>query len=163
MRSILQHSKEQLISLKDELEITLLYVRLEQLRFEENFEFIYDLDPSIDTDEVLIPPMLLQPYIENSIKHGLMNKEGKKRLMLKIEQSEQITITIEDNGIGREQASLLRKNMPKHQSMGININTERVSLLGQTNDLHIEITLEDKESSTGKPEGMCVVIQIPIE
>jgi sensor histidine kinase YesM len=163
MRSILQHSKEQLISLTDELETTLLYVRLEQLRFEDNFEFIYTLDPKINTDEIQIPPMLLQPYIENAIKHGLMNKEGKKRLVLKIELSDQITITIEDNGIGREEASLLRKNTPKYQSMGMAINTERVNLLSQTNNLHIEIAIKDVKSPTGKPDGTSVVIQIPIE
>ncbi len=164
MRSILQYSKEQLISLKDELETTLLYIRLEQLRFEDNFEFIYELQEGIDTDEILIPPMLLQPYIENAIKHGLMNKEGKKRLILKIEQTEkEIIITIEDNGIGREQASLLRKNTLKHQSMGMNINNERVNLLSQTNDLHIEINIEDKKSSLGKTEGTKVIIHIPVE
>jgi sensor histidine kinase YesM len=163
MRSILQHSKEQLIPLKDELETALLYVRLEQLRFEDNFEFVYDLDPNIAIDEIQIPPMLLQPYIENAIKHGLMNKEGKKRLMLKIEQSEKIKITIEDNGIGREQASLLRKNTPKYQSMGMEINTERVNLLSQTNDLHIEIIINDIKTKNGKTEGTSVVIHIPVE
>lgn len=163
MRSILQYSKEQLISLKDELETTLLYVRLEQLRFEDNFEFIYDLDPNINTDEILIPPMLLQPYIENAIKHGLMHKNGKKRLILKIEQSEQIIITIEDNGIGRDEAYLLRKNTPKYQSMGMSINNERVNLLSQTNDLYIKIYIEDIKSATGKTEGTSVVIHIPVE
>lgn len=163
MRSILQNSKEALISLKDELETTLLYVRLEKLRFEDNFEFIYDLDANIKTNEILIPPMLLQPYIENAIKHGLMNKEGTKRLILNIEQSQKIIIRIEDNGIGREQSSLLRVNTPKYQSMGMHINTERIHLLSQTNDLHIDIEIIDKKSGTGISDGTCVIIQIPIE
>ncbi len=164
IRSILQYSKEQLISLEAELETTLLYIRLERLRFEDNFEFIYNLDPSIDTTEVLIPPLLLQPYIENAIKHGLMNKEGKKTLILTVEKlTNQIQIKIEDNGIGREQASLLKKNMPKYQSMGMNINNERVSLLGQTNDLFIKIDVLDKKSTMSKTQGTTVIIHVPVE
>ncbi len=164
MRSILQHSKEQLISLTNELETVLLYIKLEKLRFEDNFEFIYELDESIDTDEVLIPPMLLQPYIENAIKHGLMNKEGKRILELKIKHLNNfIEIIVEDNGIGREQASLLRKNLPKYQSMGMNINDERIKLLGQANDLHITIVIEDKKTSTGLASGTKVTLCIPFE
>jgi two-component sensor histidine kinase len=163
MRSILQHSKEQLISLTDELETAVLYVKLEKLRFEDNFEFIYELDERIDTDEILTPPMLLQPYIENAIKHGLMNKDEKRVLELKIRQlTNSIEIIIEDNGIGREQASLLRKNIPKYQSMGMNINDERIKLLSQANDLHIQIMIEDKKAADGSPLGTKVTIHIPL-
>ena len=162
MRSILQHSKEQLISLADELETAVLYIKLEKLRFEDNFEFIYELDESIDTHEIFTPPMLLQPYIENAIKHGLMNKHEKRILELKIKQlTDSIEITIEDNGIGREQAALLRKNIPKYQSMGMNINNERIKLLSQANDLHIQIMIEDKKSNDGTPLGTKVTIHIP--
>lgn len=163
MRSILQHSKEQLISLTDELETAVLYVKLEKLRFEDNFEFIYELDESINTDDILTPPMLLQPYIENAIKHGLMNKHEKRILELKIKQlTSSIEIIIEDNGIGREQASLLRKNIPKYQSMGMDINDERIKLLSQANDLHIQIMIEDKKSGDGTALGTKVTIHIPL-
>jgi len=162
MRSILQHSKQQLISLTDELETAVLYIKLEKLRFEDNFEFIYELDKNIDTDEIVSPPMLLQPYIENAIKHGLMNKLDKRILVLKVKQIEEaIEIIIEDNGIGREQASLLRKNIPKYKSMGMDINDERIKLLSQANDLHIQITIEDKKSNNGKAIGTKVTILIP--
>lgn len=164
MRSILQFSKEQLISLSNELEIAVLYVSLEKRRFEENFVFNYDLDPTIDTNEIMIPPMLLQPYIENSIKHGLMNKEGIRMLTLSIiRDNAYIKIEIDDNGIGREQASLLRKNTLKYQSMGMNINNDRINLLGKTNDFFIEIQVEDKKTVMDVSEGTRVVIRIPIE
>ena len=164
IRSILQYSKEQLISLSDELEVSLLYVSLERRRFGDEFLFIQEIDPDINTDEVMIPPMLLQPYIENSIKHGLMNKVGFRKLILKIIKEEQnyINIIIEDNGIGREQASLLRKSMPKYQSMGMSINNERVDLLGKTNDFKIEIEVLDKKIVDNISEGTKVVIRIPI-
>lgn len=164
MRSILQFSKEQLISLSNELEIAVLYVSLEKRRFEENFVFNYDLDPTIDTNEIMIPPMLLQPYIENAIKHGLMNKEGIRILTLNIRKDNAyIRIEIDDNGIGREQASLLRKNTLKYQSMGMSINNDRINLLGKTNDFFIEIQVEDKKTVMDVSEGTRVVIRIPIE
>lgn len=165
MRATLQYSKEQLITLKDELEIMLLYISLEKRRFEENFIFNFELDPKIKTDEIMIPPMLLQPYIENAIKHGLMNKDGFRILTLKVlnENAEFIRIEIEDNGIGREQASLLKKNTPKHQSMGMSINEERINLLSKTNNFLIDVNVEDKVSNEKVAEGTKVVIRIPIE
>jgi len=165
MRSILQYSKEQLITLHEELEIMLLYISLEKRRFEENFLFNYELDTDIDTKEIMIPPMLLQPYIENAIKHGLMNKDGFRILSLKVsvESKGFIRIEIEDNGIGREKASLLRKNTPKHQSMGMGINDERIHLLGQSNAFFIDVQIEDKKSDTNNSEGTKVIIRIPIE
>ncbi|WP_460473378.1 histidine kinase [Emticicia fontis] len=163
MRSILQHSKDKLIPLADELETTLLYVKLEMLRFGDEFEFIYHLDKKIDTDETLIPPMLLQPYIENAIKHGLMNKPNNRTLSISLEALPYKTlIVIEDNGIGREQASLLRKNIFKHQSMGMNINDERIKLLAMTNDWHIDIQIIDKKNATGQSEGTKVMIYLPM-
>lgn len=157
MRSILQHSKEQLIKLSDELETSLLYIKLEQLRFEDNFEFIYKCDETIDTEEVMIPPLLLQPYIENSIKHGLMNKEGKRILQILVRNRQEfIEISIEDNGIGRLKSSQLHKNTPKHKSMGMSINKERVELLNLTNDFDIKIDVIDKE------EGTKVRIELPV-
>jgi hypothetical protein len=163
MRSILQFSKEKFITLTDELETALLYVKLEKLRFEEGFSFDYELQEGIDADEILIPPMLLQPYIENAIKHGLMNKVADRMLKLSITgEKQQIIISIDDNGIGREQASLLRKNSIKHQSMGMNINKERVDLLILTNDLHIKINIVDKKLPDGQADGTKVMIYLPI-
>ena len=92
-----------------------------------------------------------------------MNKQEKRILELKIRQlTEVVEIIIEDNGIGREQAALLRKNIPKYQSMGMNINNERIKLLSQANDLHIQILIEDKKSNDGTPLGTKVTIHIPI-
>jgi LytS/YehU family sensor histidine kinase len=170
MRSILQHSKEQFISLTEEIETAKLYIKLEQLRFEEGFRFDFNCDEGIDTDEILIPPMLLQPYLENAIKHGLMNKTGERILSLrisnfqdlqhqetkpKIDTENSIIIEIEDNGIGREAASFLRKNTPRYQSMGMNINTERVELLNLMNESNLKIEIIDKK----EPDGTIVRIK----
>lgn len=163
MRSILQHSKEKLISLTDELETIFLYIKLEKLRFDDGFEFIYHIDKTIDTDETFIPPMLLQPYIENAIKHGLMNKAADRQLSISIKSlPDKTLIIIDDNGIGREQASLLRKNILKHQSMGMDINDERVKLLAMTNDWHISVEIIDKKAPDGTSDGTKVMIYLPI-
>lgn len=164
MRAILQQSKEKFITLSEELETTLLYVKLENLRFENGFTFKFSIDEGIDTDEILIPPMLFQPYLENAIKHGLMNKNDDRILNLSIKQTnkEELLITIDDNGIGREQASLQRKNTLKHQSMGMSINDERIQLLGVTNDLHISIKIIDKKTKKGISAGTTVEINLPI-
>ncbi|GAB2630376.1 hypothetical protein GCM10027035_26210 [Emticicia sediminis] len=164
MRAILQQSKEKFITLSEELETTLLYVKLENLRFENGFTFNFSIDKSIDTDEILIPPMLFQPYLENAIKHGLMSKNDDRILNLSIKKGdkEELLITIDDNGIGREQASLQRKNTLTHQSMGMSINDERIQLLGVTNDLHISIKIIDKKSNKGISEGTTVEINLPI-
>lgn len=161
MRSILQHSTKQFISLTEELETAQLYVKLEQLRFEEGFKFDFFCDKSIDTDEVMIPPLLLQPYIENAVKHGLMNKVGERILGLRVHRiaDDSIEIIIEDNGIGREAASILRKNTPKYQSMGMNINTERVELLNLMNKSNLQIEIIDKKD----PSGTQIKIKISTE
>ena len=92
-----------------------------------------------------------------------MNKQETRILELKIRQiTDSIEIVIEDNGIGREQAAQLRKNIPKYQSMGMNINNERIKLLSQANDLHIQIMIEDKKSKAGTALGTKVTIYIPI-
>ncbi|MFN3852653.1 MAG: histidine kinase [Spirosomataceae bacterium] len=168
MRSILQHSKEKLISLTDELETTNLYVKLEKLRFEDSFDYQYSCDESIDTESIMIPPMLLQPYIENAIKHGLMNLDGMRVLKLEVlrkaEPHNQILeIIIDDNGIGREAASIISKNSLKHKSMGMSINRERIKLLNLTNDVKIQIQIIDKKDKNGLAEGTRVIIKIPIE
>lgn len=163
MRSILQHSKEKLISLTDELETIFLYIKLEKLRFNDGFEFTYHIDKQIDTDETFIPPMLLQPYIENAIKHGLMNKTADRQLAISIKSlPDKTLIIIDDNGIGREQASLLRKNILKHQSMGMDINDERVKLLAMTNDWYINVEIIDKKAPDGTSSGTKVLIYLPI-
>lgn len=164
MRAILQQSKDKFISLAAELETTLLYIKLENLRFEGGFLFDYQIDETLNIDDILIPPMLLQPYIENAIKHGLMSKAENRVLTLKIERknSEEIYIKIDDNGIGRERAGIQQKNTINHESMSTTINDERIQLLGLTTDLHINIEIVDKKTPQGISEGTTVIITLPI-
>jgi ligand-binding sensor domain-containing protein len=130
IRMMLNASQEQKLNLQQELEMLKIYIELEQMRFSKSFEFILNMDEKIDTRMVSIPTMLIQPYVENAIWHGLMNLKGTRNGMLKIDISKngELKIIIEDNGVGREQAMVLRKNS-SHKSMGMELNRKRVELL----------------------------------
>lgn len=162
IRSILQKSKEQIVSLKEELDTILLYTKLEQLRFQKKFDFIFEISPEINTESVMIPALLLQPYIENAIKHGLSNKKEKGTLSLIINNlGESIEILINDDGIGRKHASELKSNSDGHQSMGLKINEERLKLLNKIHDWNIRCHIMDKFDSENKPIGTKIILIIP--
>ncbi|GAB3524579.1 hypothetical protein GCM10027442_52660 [Emticicia fontis] len=161
IRSILQKSKEQVVTLQEEIDTALLYIKLEQFRFQNKFDFKYEIAPDIDTQSTMIPALLLQPYIENAIKHGLTNKPVKGMLSLKIlEIDGQVQILIEDDGIGREKAAELKYNSEGHQSMGLKINEDRIKLLNKIYGWSIQYEIIDKTDSAGHPTGTSVVIRL---
>lgn len=162
IRSILQKSKEQVVTLKEELDTILLYTKLEQLRFQKKFDFFFEISPEIDVENIMIPALLLQPYIENAIKHGLTNKKEKGTLQLIISDFEEsIEILIDDDGVGRKQAAELKINTDGHQSMGLKINEERLKLLNKIHDWDISCQIMDKFDSKNKPIGTKIILTIP--
>jgi len=163
IRRILQHSREKVISLKDELETLVLYVDLEQLRFENAFEFNCIVDDDIDLEDVQIPPMLLQPYIENAIWHGLMHKKEKGNLTLKFSRKDDsISCVIDDDGIGRDRARELKSlSAVRYKSMGMGITKDRIEILNRMSSLGISVIVEDKVDSEGNANGTRVTLSIP--
>lgn len=134
MRLILENSKLNQISLKSELEALMLYVDIELLRFDNKFEFNLDIENSIEKDSLKIPPLVLQPFIENAIWHGLNNKEDKGiiKLSIKPKDSTTLLVTIEDNGIGRQKANELKNSgMQTNKSFGMDITSERLKALNR--------------------------------
>src|SRR5690606_8791202 len=134
IRLILEQSKKKTISLESELELLNLYLMLEKLRFKENVEVYLNLPDDIEKEksEIYLPPLLIQPIIENAFKHGLFHKEGKGRLDITFSKSgKYLKCTIEDNGVGR--AATLEKNKwrkkGEHKSSGLDTTTERLQLL----------------------------------
>lgn len=161
IRSVLQQSQQSLISLKDELEILQIYVRLEQMRFENKFEFEYNVDSQIDTNYIKVPALLLQPYVENAIWHGLMHKEekGKLKIEVKMENPDEVVCLIEDNGIGRQKAAELQGPTQRtHKSLGLKINTDRLKVLQELNDLEVSVEIIDLKN----PAGTRVVVHFPL-
>ncbi|WGH75114.1 tetratricopeptide repeat protein [Tenacibaculum tangerinum] len=132
MRSVLENSDEDFIPLTKEIELLELYVKLEHNRFKDKFDYSIYVDKSIPLEQYSIPPMLLQPYIENAIWHGLRYKKDKGRLQISMcpKNNESITILIEDDGIGREKSIEMKtKNQLKQKSKGMSTIKKRIAIL----------------------------------
>jgi len=153
MRAVLENSEEDFISLSKELELIALYVKLEHSRFPDKFSYSITTADTIDVDAFQIPPMLLQPYIENAIWHGLRYKEAKGFLNISLKQNdkESIAITIEDNGIGRKKSAALKtQNQKKQRSKGMGNIKKRVAILNDMYKDKVTVLVEDLyEDETG--------------
>jgi len=148
MRAVLENSEEDFIPLAKELELLELYTKLEHSRFPDKFDYVVDLDKNIDVDAYQIPPMLLQPYIENAIWHGLRYKEDKGylRIDLKQKSSDIIEITISDNGIGRKKSAALKtQNQKKQKSKGMGNIKKRIAILNDMYKDKVEVSISDLE------------------
>ncbi len=164
MRKTLENSQHTAIPIKDELDALQLYLELESLRFKEKFDYKIEVDDDIDVLIHKIPTMLIQPYVENAICHGLMNKDDKGFLNVSLKlEHDHITCTIEDNGIGREAAMEIRDNKNKnHNSLGTRITESRLNLVNSLYGKNLKIEYTDLKDENGNPTGTRVVIQIPV-
>jgi ligand-binding sensor domain-containing protein len=165
IRYVVDNSKPAAIPLATELEALNLYLELEALRFENQFEYAINLDDSIDVDYVQIPSMLIQPYIENSIWHGLMHKKEKGRIdvNLKIENNI-LKCTVIDNGIGRtKSAEINTKNgNAERKSFGMSITKERLDIINQITHQELSVRISDVLNEKGEVAGTKVELSIPI-
>jgi sensor histidine kinase YesM len=163
IRLILHYSSKDTISLKEELETLKLYVELEQMRYRDDFGFELNIETGVETHRWLVPPLILQPYVENAIGHGLAPKTGVKKLLVEIAKSgNNISFTIRDNGVGRsfsKKISNLKDS--KHKSVAMELTRKRINLAGEnkTGDENIEII--DLEEA-GQPLGTEVRFKLPI-
>ncbi|GAB4000817.1 hypothetical protein GCM10028807_54940 [Spirosoma daeguense] len=153
LRLILNHSREETIPLADELKALQLYLDIESTRFDDKFRYVIEVDSLVDPASLIIPPMLLQPFAENAIWHGLMpGYQHDKWLSIRIGPNEQgqIVFAIEDNGIGREQARQT-KSITRQKSFGLDITQQRVTLFNQNYPSQIAIQIIDirADSRTG--------------
>lgn len=149
MRSVLENSEEDFIPLSKELELLALYVKLEHSRFPDKFDYEINVDEHIDVGAFQIPPMLLQPYIENSIWHGLRYKEEKGFLKIDLKQKDKETleITITDDGIGRKKSAALKTmNQKKQKSKGMGNIKKRVAILNDMYKDKVDVHIADLDS-----------------
>lgn len=133
-------SGNSLVPLSEELERLELYISLEHMRFQNKFNYTINIEKEVDTDSIMIPPMFLQPFVENSIWHGIlpMEKGGLISVNIGYNEEHQVTFTIEDNGIGIDK-SLSQKNKHSHVSKGMSITTGRLNLLKKVTNKSIKI------------------------
>ena len=160
IRTLFQNSDKREVSLYEELETCKLYTQLEKMRFGDKVEFVFDVDESIDLKDFKVPALILQPFIENAIWHGLMPKETGGKITIQVMRiDDTIQCIIDDNGIGRE---LSMKNKPQyesaHQSKGIGLTKSRLELDKLLNEREDKIFIIDKEDENGKPGGTKVII-----
>ena len=160
MRTVLEHSKQDFVVLSAEIEVLKRYLRLEHIRFHDQFDYEFEVDDELDLERLLIPPMLVQPYIENAIWHGLRYKKDKGRLSVHFTASEDgIEVLVIDDGIGREQSKALKtRNQKAGKSTGISNTAARLKLLNEVHDIQITSELEDLQSDGS---GTRVRIEIP--
>jgi LytS/YehU family sensor histidine kinase len=164
VRLILQNSQHTRIGLDSELESLQLYLELEAVRFEYHFEFTVTVDPSIDISAIKVPPLIIQPYVENAIWHGLMHKSEKGHLLIDIFEDRNLLICkIVDDGIGRKKASELKsKSASAHKSMGMSISADRIALLHQQTNLDTAVEIIDLTLADGNPGGTEIRLKLPI-
>ncbi len=142
MRSIMDNSKQPMIAVAEEINGLNLYLELEVMRFDKKFEYHINVDSHIDQNYDRIPSMLIQPYVENAIIHGLLPKDGAGKILITLQkQSDTISCIIEDNGIGRKKSKDFKKNRVQHKSMGMSITQERLDILnsGLNSNISAEI------------------------
>ena len=163
-RTILEMTEKETISIAEEVKTLSLYLDIEKARFEEDFNYHILVDDEIDAENIKIPTMLLQPYVENAVKHGLLHKQGEKAVTIHFQkETEHIKISIDDNGIGRQKSTELNAIKNKnHNSFATEAMQNRVNLLNQYNQKNISIQYIDKTNLNNQPTGTSVVFEIPI-
>jgi len=162
IRMVLLHSQKKLVPLEDELEMLKLYLDMERLRFKNAFDYHITTTNAIENSSVFIPPLLLQPFCENAIWHGMMHKDGPGHLNIELNEDNGIlNCIITDDGVGREKAEEFKsKSAEKEKSMGLKITKERLSLLNQGTTGGTFYKIEDVRNEQGDIAGTKVKLQI---
>ncbi len=167
MRMILANSTNSFISLADEIKALDMYIEMEGMRFGNTFDYFLNIHKDITLEDIKIPPMLLQPFVENAIWHGLMHKDGEKVLSIEIavESNDMVSIKIKDNGIGRHAENQRKLAQDKRKSYGMDITQKRIELINQDlpkiKDQKSSIVINDLIKTSGESDGTEVIVKIP--
>lgn len=161
MRLILDNSRQDWISLENELKALQLYIEMESLRFDNVFEYQVVVSPQVDQMLVLVPPMIIQPYVENAIWHGLLHRQEKgSYLSINIEKKGlYLEVKITDNGVGREAAQRLKSKFGSHKkSHGMQITQERLEMVNAVFNVDAQTNIQDLTNEDGAPAGTIVIL-----
>ena len=164
IRQTLDNSAQSMISLEQEKNYLVTYLELEQMRMPGTFDYTVTVAPGVEPEQLFLPAMLLQPYVENAVKHGMMHKtggSGKIDIMMNMEQ-DRLLCRITDNGQGRAATQALKKNTPSHQSKGMTITEERIELLNKNQGAGIRYAVTDLKNENGVTAGTCIEIRFPV-
>jgi len=164
MRLILDNSRQDWVSLASELDQLHLYIELERLRFDNSFDFVIEVDDSLRKEYISIPPMIIQPYIENAILHGVAHKTEKGHILVSLKpEKDQLQCIIEDDGIGRQRAAQLKsKRISAHTSVGLKVTEERLQLISERTGKAASATVIDNFDEAGQPAGTKIIVCLPL-
>lgn len=164
VRKILEASSQREISLAEELETVTLYMNIENIRFSNEINFTTNVKDDIDTHTVKIPSLILQPFLENALWHGLSSKEGEKKIDLEVRKGKNgfIEIAITDNGVGRDVAEKIKDGkVLKRKSVGIDITKERLANFSRDYENYFHVEIIDRFDEHNNPTGTQIIIFIP--
>jgi streptogramin lyase len=164
IRLILLNSQSQSVPLENELEALKLYLEMEMLRFEGRFWFQITPHPELEVEDLEVPPLIIQPYVENAIWHGLMHKEGQGHLFIDLHRENGLLLCqITDDGVGRKRAAELKsKSASKAKSLGMQITSHRLALINSLNEKETTVQITDLVDTAGDACGTRVVLKIPV-
>jgi ligand-binding sensor domain-containing protein/two-component sensor histidine kinase len=164
IRSVLDHSQQNTIPISKEVNMLENYIELEKLRFADQFDYKIIIDPALDPDFTEILTMIIQPFIENAIWHGLLHKKEQGRLLLSFtKMQDRILCVIEDNGIGREKSAALKQlSGYTHASRGLQITRDRLALYNSRFNMDASFDIEDLSDANGQPAGTRVNLWFPL-
>lgn len=161
-RTILENSAKETVRLSEEIGMLNQYLELEKLRFGDTLEITLNIDPQLDQEGIRIPPMLIQPHVENALKHGLLHLQIDRKLHLKFEQENDVLIvSIEDNGIGRTKAEEIAKQKRTHRSFSSEATENRLQSMKNGKGISGSVEVVDLYEN-GNAVGTRVIIQIPL-
>jgi len=165
IRLILDNSNSKKVLLSNELEALKLYIEMERIRFDNKFDYRIIVDEGVHTDSIGVPSLIIQPYVENAIWHGLLHKEGNGSLWVKIRMLDENTLecVIEDNGVGREKAAEFRsKSATGKKSLGMKLTEDRIAVLNQYAQTNASVEIVDLDDGNRIATGTRVVVIIPV-
>lgn len=162
IRLILDNSRSDRVPLDRELEALRLYIEMEAMRFGNRFDYEISIGPEVHPEQIELPPLLIQPYVENAIWHGLMHKKDKGSLAVRVfNQLDGLCVVVEDNGVGRIRATELKsKSAVTQKSHGLQVTAERMELISELYGVNATAAIEDLYASDGSPAGTRVTIRL---
>ena len=165
IRKILESSSVKEVSLQEELETMDLYMNIENIRFSNEIDYNFNVDQTLDLSKIKVPPLVLQPFLENALWHGLSSKKGDKNILLSVHKPSEnfIQIDIQDNGIGRKASAKIKSNKTiKRKSIGIELTKERLNNFIKGFKNTFSLSFNDLFDDQKKPNGTKVILKIPI-
>jgi LytS/YehU family sensor histidine kinase len=162
VRKTLNFSEKNYILINDEINFLRTYLNLETLRMKKEFSFVIE---NHSKEKILIPSLLIQPFLENAIHHGLLHKKGSKKLLISFNHEKEIaSCVIIDNGIGREKAAEINQRQKyRHESFSLNAMESRLQILSEQNKKKFNYTIEDLYDSDGIASGTKVTVYFPFK